>query len=85
MNSSFCNIGSEFGGKIQKPRNTNIEVLPMDQKCMCITPKSQFVVANIIDVTKPKNGSVDNINFKTMKISFGLIVESSMYCIIDFA
>ena len=74
MNAYFNNIGTDLSEKIQRIPNSEILMPEMNPKSIFLNPTNYSEISNIIDVMELKNGGVDNINVKTLKIIKRFIV-----------
>ena len=68
MNTYFCEIGIKLCENIKTPKNTSLKLPPNHLKTIFIKPTDCLEVNNIINELKDKNGGVDKINSKTLKI-----------------
>lgn len=81
MNSYFCNIGRKLSAKIQKPLNSSIHLPHANQNTIFIAPTNEHEVELIIRNLKFKNGGVDRINAKTIKILSKFILSPLVHII----
>ena len=68
MNTYFCEIGTKLCENIQSPKNTSLKLPPNYLKTIFNKPTDCLEVTNIINELKDKNGGLDKINSKTIKI-----------------
>ena len=75
MNDYFCEVGQKLSQKIVKLTNLVLTLPKMNENFIFIKPTNAYEVANIINALKLKNGGVDKINAKTLKILSVHIVQ----------
>ena len=68
INDHYCNIGKKMSNKIVVPNNKKIELPNMNVNSIFIKPTDVFEIKNIIENLKLRNGGVDKINSKTLKV-----------------
>ena len=68
MNKFFCETSKKISNRIVPPRNEKIKLPPMKRKSIFITPTNHIEILNIINEMEIKNGGIDYINTKTLKI-----------------
>ena len=68
MNTYFCEIGTKLCENIKSPKNISLKLPPNHLKTIFIKSTDCLEVTNIINELKDKNGGVDKINSKTIKI-----------------
>ena len=74
MNNYFCEIGQKLSDKIDIAEE-NVELPTMSKNSIFINATNKYKVANAINSLKLKNGGVDKINAKTLKIICKYIAE----------
>ena len=68
MNNYYCKMGEEMSKKIEKPSKNKFKLPNVTVKSIFIKPTNKNEILNIINSLKNKNGGVDKINSKTLKI-----------------
>ena len=81
MNAFFSNIGSKLSNKIRKPLNSKLNLPSSNTKTIFIAPTDKYEINNVINNMKMKNGGIDNINMKTIKVLSDHIVEPIVHII----
>lgn len=75
MNNFFCEVGNKLSANIVKPTNVELKLPDMKPNSIFIEPTSTSEIINIINALKLKNGGVDKINAKTLKVIRNYIAE----------
>ena len=76
MNSYFCRIGKDLSDKIIKPHNKKLELPAMNMNTIYIKSTNNMEILQILDNMKMKNGGVDIITTKALKILSYQIVDA---------
>ena len=76
MNSYYCTMGKEMSKNIIIPKNKTINLPQMSANSIFIKPTTKSEVLKIIDNLKNKNGGIDKISAKSIKIISSLISDS---------
>ena len=76
MNSYFCKIGSDLSNKIAKPHDKKLQLPTMNMNTIYFKPTNNTEILQIIGNMKIKNGGVDNITTKALKIISYQIVNA---------
>lgn len=90
MNKFFCEIGQKLSDDIVKPSNAELRLPDMNPNSIFLKPTNTNEVKSIINALKIKNGGVDKINAKTLKVIsnhialplshiFNLCIEKSIW------
>ena len=75
LNLYYARLGQEMNSKIRATRSTANKLPRKCNESIFIKPTDKYEVQRIIDELKLKNGGVDNINAKTLKVLKPLISE----------
>ena len=76
MNTYFCNIGMDLSNKIVNSNGKKLQLPRMNNNSIFFKPTNNTEILYIIENMKMKNGGVDNIPTKALKILSSLIINS---------